>query len=35
MNEQWTNRIVPWVAPVALLIIWQVSAQAGWLSFEA
>lgn len=26
------QRLLPWLPPVALLILWQLSAQAGWLS---
>src|SRR6478609_1695110 len=27
-----TNPLLPWLLPIVILIIWQISAQAGWLS---
>lgn len=33
-NKQWTENLLPWVIPVALVGIWQLSSQVGWLSSE-
>ena len=26
------HRLAPWALPVALVVIWQISVEAGWLS---
>ncbi|MBW7982424.1 aliphatic sulfonate ABC transporter permease SsuC [Enterobacillus tribolii] len=31
-NALWRSRLVPWLIPLALLLAWQLSVQAGWLS---
>jgi sulfonate transport system permease protein len=30
--RQWPARAAPWLVPLALLLVWQAAAQAGWLS---
>jgi len=31
-TSAWRERLLPWALPVALLIAWELSARAGWLS---
>jgi sulfonate transport system permease protein len=28
----WSHRLVPWIVPVLLVLVWQVASQSGWLS---
>jgi sulfonate transport system permease protein len=30
--QPWAKRVVPWLVPLALLLIWQAASQFGWLS---
>jgi sulfonate transport system permease protein len=30
--RSWIDQLMPWVVPMALLVIWQITAQVGWLS---
>ncbi|CDG82454.1 aliphatic sulfonate ABC transporter permease SsuC [Janthinobacterium agaricidamnosum] len=31
-GQAWRDALLPWALPVALIVAWQVAAQAGWLS---
>jgi sulfonate transport system permease protein len=31
-NNPWVQQLLPWVAPILLIIIWQTLAQIGWIS---
>jgi len=30
--RRWTRRLVPWLVPLGLLMVWQAAAELGWLS---